>query len=76
VIEKLPKGSRDAYREVKSPEDLERLKVWMTEHGTEIQSRNVFRRPAAGAYLCRHRCGRPMKPPTIFTGREENVSRR
>jgi hypothetical protein len=39
VIEKLPRGSRDAYREVKSPEDLERLKQWMNEHGTDIQSR-------------------------------------
>jgi hypothetical protein len=39
VIEKLPKGSREAYREVKSPEDLERLQQWMNEHGTDIDSR-------------------------------------
>ena len=39
VIEKLPKGSREAYREVKSPEDLERLQQWMNEHGTDIESR-------------------------------------
>jgi hypothetical protein len=39
VIEKLPKGSREAYREVRSLEDLERLKQWMNEHGTDIDSR-------------------------------------
>jgi hypothetical protein len=39
VIEKLPKGSREAYREVRSLEDLERLRQWMNEHGTDIDSR-------------------------------------
>jgi hypothetical protein len=39
VFEKLPRGSRSNYREVKSPEDLERLKRWMTEHGNDMPSR-------------------------------------
>ena len=39
VIEQLPKGSREAYREVTSPADLERLQQWMNEHGTDIESR-------------------------------------
>lgn len=39
VIERLPKGSREAYREVKSLEDLERLTQWMNEHGADMDSR-------------------------------------
>lgn len=39
VLDQLPKGSRNIIREVKSPEDLERLREWMTEHGTDMQSR-------------------------------------
>jgi hypothetical protein len=39
VIEQLPRGSRNIYREVKSPEDLEHLKLWMTERGTDTQCR-------------------------------------
>jgi hypothetical protein len=38
VFEKLPKGSRPKYRMVKSPEDLERLKQWMTEHGVDMDT--------------------------------------
>jgi hypothetical protein len=48
VFEKLPIGSRNNYREVKSPEDLERLKQWMTEHGTDIQSR--YNEPGKGQW--------------------------
>ncbi len=39
VIERLPEGSWEAYREVKSLEDLECLKQWMTEHGADMDSR-------------------------------------
>ncbi len=38
VLEKLGKGSRPKYKTVKSPEDLERLKQWMTEHGADIDT--------------------------------------
>jgi len=39
VIEKLPEGSRDDVREVRTPQDLENLKRWMAEHGTDMESR-------------------------------------
>jgi hypothetical protein len=39
VIEKLPKGNKPWIKVVKTPEDLERLKQWMAEHGTDRQSR-------------------------------------
>ncbi len=48
VFEKLPKGSKDTYRMVESPEDLERLKRWMTEHGTDMPSR--YSEPGKGQW--------------------------
>jgi hypothetical protein len=38
VLEKLGKGTRPKYKTVTSPEDLQRLKQWMTEHGVDIDS--------------------------------------
>ena len=38
VIEKLPEGRSDDIREVRTPEDLQNLKRWMTEHGVDIES--------------------------------------
>jgi hypothetical protein len=39
VIEKLPEGSDYNIREVRTPQDLENLKRWMAEHGTDMESR-------------------------------------
>jgi hypothetical protein len=39
VLEKLPKGTKPYIKEVRTPEDLQNLKRWMTEHGTDMQSR-------------------------------------
>ncbi len=38
VLEKLGKGTRPKYKTVTSPEDLRRLKDWMTEHGVDTDS--------------------------------------
>jgi hypothetical protein len=38
VLEKLGKGSRPKYKTVRSSEDLERLKQWMTERGVDIET--------------------------------------
>jgi hypothetical protein len=38
VLEKLGKGSRSKYKTVRSPEDLEHLKQWMTEHGVDMDT--------------------------------------
>jgi hypothetical protein len=48
VIEKLPKGSRDAYREVRSPEDLQKLHEWMTQEG--VDGDNRYQNPSKGAW--------------------------
>jgi hypothetical protein len=48
VIEKLPKGKKPLIKVVRTPEDLERLKQWMTEHGTDIQSR--YTEPGKGQW--------------------------
>ena len=39
VIEKLPTGKRPGIKEVRTPEDLQDLKNWLTEHGTDMDSR-------------------------------------
>ena len=46
VIQKLPEGSDYDIREVRTPEDLQNLKKWMTEHGTDMPSR--YREPGKG----------------------------
>jgi hypothetical protein len=38
VIEKLPEGKSDDIREVRTLEDLQNLKRWMTEHGVDMES--------------------------------------
>ena len=38
VIEKLPEGKSDDIREVRTLEDLQNLKRWMTEHGDDMES--------------------------------------
>lgn len=38
VLEKLGKGSKPEYKTVRSPEDLQRLEQWMTEHGVDMDS--------------------------------------
>jgi hypothetical protein len=48
VIEQLPKGSRDAYREVKSPGDLQKLNEWMTQEG--VDGYNRYQNPSKGAW--------------------------
>jgi hypothetical protein len=48
VIEKLPKGKKPLIKVVRTPEDLERLKQWMTEHGTDLQSR--YTEPGEGQW--------------------------
>jgi hypothetical protein len=46
VIQKLPEGSDYDIREVRTREDLQNLKRWMTEHGTDMPSR--YREPGKG----------------------------
>jgi hypothetical protein len=46
VIEKLPKGSSETIREVRTPEDLQNLKRWLTEHG--VDGYNRYRDPSKG----------------------------
>ncbi|WP_418002336.1 hypothetical protein ACNO8X_19515 [Mycobacterium sp. PDNC021] len=48
VLEQLPKGSTDDIREVRSPEDLQKLQKWMTQDGTD--GFNRYRDPAKGAW--------------------------
>jgi hypothetical protein len=48
VIEKLPKGSDYYIREVRTPEDLQNLKRWMTEHG--VDGYNRYQNPAKGSW--------------------------
>jgi hypothetical protein len=48
VIEKLPEGSRDDIREVRSPEDLQTLKRWMTQHG--VDGENRYGDPGKGSW--------------------------
>jgi hypothetical protein len=48
VIEKLPKGSSDDIREVRSPEDLQNLKRWMTQDG--IEGENRYGDPGKGSW--------------------------
>jgi hypothetical protein len=48
VIEKLPKGTKPYIKVVRTPEDLERLKQWMTEHGTDMESR--YSEPGKGQW--------------------------
>jgi hypothetical protein len=48
VIEKLPKGSDYYIREVRTPEDLQNLKRWMTEHG--VEGYNRYQNPAKGSW--------------------------
>jgi hypothetical protein len=46
VIQKLPEGSDINIRVARTPEDLQNLKRWMTEHGTDMPSR--YREPGKG----------------------------
>ncbi|WP_078321108.1 hypothetical protein [Mycobacterium sp. D16R24] len=39
VLDKLPQGSQPHIREVRTPEDLQTLKRWMTQSGVEGQNR-------------------------------------
>jgi hypothetical protein len=48
VIEQLPKGSSDDIREVRSPEDLQNLKRWMTQDG--IEGENRYGDPGKGSW--------------------------
>jgi len=48
VIEKLPEGSDDNIREVRTPEDLQNLKQWMTQQGTDMESR--YSEPGKGQW--------------------------
>lgn len=48
VLEQLPKGSTDDIREVRSPEDLQNLKKWMTQDGAD--GLNRYGDPAKGAW--------------------------
>jgi hypothetical protein len=48
VIEKLPKGSSETIREVRTPEDLQNLKRWLTEHG--VDGYNRYRDPGKGSW--------------------------
>jgi hypothetical protein len=48
VIEQLPEGTIDDIREVRTPQDLQNLKRWMTEHG--VDGANRYREPGKGAW--------------------------
>ncbi len=48
MIEKLPKGSSNAIREVRTSEDLQNLKRWLTEHG--VDGYNRYKDPAKGSW--------------------------
>lgn len=48
VLDQLPRGTRPGIREVRSPEDLQKLAKWMTQDGTE--GTNRYGDPAKGAW--------------------------
>jgi hypothetical protein len=48
VLDKLPEGSDHYIREVRTPEDLQNLKRWMTEHG--VDGYNHYQNPAKGSW--------------------------
>ena len=48
VIEKLPEGTSDDIREVRTPQDLQDLKRWMTEHG--VDGTNRYREAGKGEW--------------------------
>ncbi|WP_061009944.1 hypothetical protein [Mycolicibacterium mucogenicum] len=48
VLDQLPKGTTPDIREVRSPEDLQKLAKWMTQDGTD--GFNRYRDPAKGAW--------------------------
>jgi hypothetical protein len=48
VIEKLPKGKQPWIKEVRTPEDLQNLKKWLTEHGSDMGSR--YSEPGKGEW--------------------------
>ena len=48
VLEKLPKGTSDDIRLVRTPQDLQNLKRWMTEHG--VDGYNRYGDPVKGAW--------------------------
>jgi hypothetical protein len=48
VLEQLPQGSKPQIREVRSPEELERLWEWMTQNGTD--NPNLYGDPAKGEW--------------------------
>jgi hypothetical protein len=48
VLEKLPRGTSDDILEVRSPEDLQNLKRWMTQDG--VDGYNRYRDPAKGSW--------------------------
>jgi hypothetical protein len=48
VFEKLPKGTDYYIRTVRTPEDLQALKRWMTEHG--VDGYNRYKNPAKGSF--------------------------
>jgi hypothetical protein len=48
VLESLPEGNRPQIKEVRSPEELERLWQWMTQNGAE--SPNLYAEPGKGEW--------------------------
>jgi hypothetical protein len=48
VLEKLPQGTDPQIKEVRSPEELERLWEWMTQNG--IENPNLYSDPAKGEW--------------------------
>jgi hypothetical protein len=48
VLEKLPKGSSDDIREVRTEQDLENLKRWMSQNG--VDGDNRYGDPAKGSW--------------------------
>ena len=48
VLEKLPEGTSDDIRLVRTPQDLQNLKHWMTEHG--VDGYNRYGDPAKGSW--------------------------
>jgi hypothetical protein len=48
VFEQLPKGTSDDIRLVRTPQDLQNLKQWMTQHG--VDGYNRYQNPAKGSW--------------------------
>ena len=48
VLEQLPKGTSDDIRLVRTPQDLQNLKQWMTQHG--VDGYNSYQNPAKGSW--------------------------